>query len=435
MKDTSEDQTAKNFSDRQSYQALLNVLDDFDEDRQYSKQTNWAILNILEDFDDEKKRLSNTNSAVINILEDLDESRAKTEYLNTQLEALVNKRTQELSKSEERFRLLVEGVKDYAIIILDEKGNVATWNPGAERIKGYRANEILGQHFSTFYTLEDQANRIPQEELKLALKNTQLKDEGWRVRKDGSKFIADIVITALRDEEGDLRGYGMVTRDVSERKAAEESAREALRQEMLLKEIHHRVKNNLQVISSLLFLQSTMIKDPVVLDILSESQGRVKSIALIHEKLYRSDDLEKLAFDDYVNDLLIEIKHSYNIRPESISLHIETESVQMGVDAAIPCGLIINELASNAFKHAFPGEATGNVWIKIFKIETGSFRLDIRDDGIGFDKGIKWQQYKSLGLKLVVDLTKQLDGELLVESEHGTHFQLTFTETQYKDRQ
>ena len=129
--------------------------------------------------------------------------------------------------SEERFRLMVQGVQDYAILMLDPAGNVATWNVGAQRLKGYKAEEIIGRHFSMFYPPEHVAAGKPQRELETAAAEGRLEDEGWRVRKDGSQFFANVVITALRDETGALRGYGKVTRDITERRLAEDQLRAA----------------------------------------------------------------------------------------------------------------------------------------------------------------------------------------------------------------
>jgi PAS domain S-box-containing protein len=132
------------------------------------------------------------------------------------------KRKEELRRSEEMFRLLVDGVQDYAIFMLDPKGFVRSWNAGAERIKGYKAGEIIGQHFSKFYSSEDRQAGKPEQELELAIKQGSIKDEGWRIRKDGSRFWADVLITALKDEDGDLRGFAKVTRDLTQHKNLEE---------------------------------------------------------------------------------------------------------------------------------------------------------------------------------------------------------------------
>jgi len=211
-------------------------------------------------------------------------------------------------------------------------------------------------------------------------------------------------------------------------------AREAQRQETLLKEVHHRVKNNLQVISSMLFLQSTFAQDPKALAALRESQERVKSIALVHEKLYRSDDLERLNFGEYVRDLLGEMVRTYGAGQKGVSVHSDVEDVYLGIDTAVPCGLMINELVSNALKHAFPEGRQGEVWLKMRRTQDEEYLLSVGDNGIGLPSGLDWQQSKSLGLRLVADLTKQLDGTLVINKTGGTRFQIAFSETRYKKR-
>jgi len=420
--------------DREIFQAMLNVLDDFDEDRSKVVRTNAAINNILEDFNSEKQAISKTNRAVINILEDLEAEKAKTEALNAELEQRVTSRSFELSLSQERFRLLVNGVEDYAIIMLDPSGEIVTWNAGAKRIKGYSDDEIIGSHFSCFYTSQDQKDDKPASILRNALLHGQSHIETWQVRKDGSKFLAEITITALYDDKKELRGYGKITRDITERVAAEERDREAFRQEVALKEIHHRVKNNLQVVSSLLFLQSTLVDDKATLDILRESQGRVKSIALIHEKLYRSNSLGKLAFHDYVRDLIGEITRTYLAGQENIKIHTAIGDMNLSIDTAIPCGLIVNELVSNALKHAFPDGRGGDIWIKVTVSQGGQYQLTIYDNGIGLPAGHDWRKSKSLGHRLVADLSRQLDGQATMKTDQGTWFQLIFEEINYKER-
>src|SRR5687767_11627195 len=179
-----------------------------------------------------------------------------------------------LGQSEERFRLLVESVQDYAIFILDPNGYISSWNAGAQRLKGYTAGEIMGKHFSIFYDPESVAIGHPAHELEIAAEVGRYEEEGWRIRKDGSHFWANVVITALRDNKGDLAGFAKVTRDMTERRQAEELLErrveertaelaattrrvEALNERLqrAMRETHHRVKNNLQVVSALIDLQ------------------------------------------------------------------------------------------------------------------------------------------------------------------------------------
>lgn len=209
---------------------------------------------------------------------------------------------------------------------------------------------------------------------------------------------------------------------------------EAQRKATLLKEVHHRIKNNLTVISSLLYLQSRTTADTKIAEALQESQGRVRSIALIHEKLYRSHDLEKLAFGDFVRDLLASMVSTYGVGQEGIAVHCAVEDVSLGVDTAVPCGLIINELVSNALKHAFPNGRPGDLWVDVRRNQDRQCVMSVRDNGIGLPSTHDWQRSKSLGLRLVADLTKQLGGNLVVGQAEGTSFQITFSEVKYKER-
>jgi two-component sensor histidine kinase len=257
------------------------------------------------------------------------------------------------------------------------------------------------------------------------------------LRKDGSEFPVELSLVSW--QTGNRRFFSGVIRDITERKQADALAQLALRKEMILKEeIHHRVKNNLQVISSLLYLQSSNVVDPATVEILLESQNRVKSIALVHEKLHTSADSEHLDFGEYANDLITDLFRSYDARQKKLAMHLSLQNILMGMDAAIPCGLIINELVSNVMKHAFPNGTAGDVWIEMCQQGERTFTLLVRDNGIGLPAGFNLEQTPSLGLRLVRDLTRQMDGEMRVESNQGTAqgttFHFTLREPKYKQR-
>jgi two-component sensor histidine kinase len=220
--------------------------------------------------------------------------------------------------------------------------------------------------------------------------------------------------------------YEQAQKEIGERKQAEEEIRASLQEkEVLLKEIHHRVKNNLQVISSLLNLQSAKAEEPVAIAVLTESKDRVRAMSLIHEKLYQSSNLSRLDFGEYIDDLAGSLLRSNEVALATISPRIETEAVPLDLDAAIPCGLIVNELVTNALKHAFPNDAQGEVWIEL-KRDNGSVRLTVGDDGVGLPDGWDIQSSESLGMRLVTALVGQLDGNLTLNREGGTEFVITF---------
>jgi two-component sensor histidine kinase len=195
--------------------------------------------------------------------------------------------------------------------------------------------------------------------------------------------------------------------------------------EVLLKEIHHRVKNNLQVISSLLNLQSDKANDPAAVALLAESKDRVKAMSLIHEKLYQSSNLSRIDFGEYVDGLVSSLLGSNTVLLGSVSPRIETDSVQLDLNAAIPCGLIVNELVTNALKHAFRDGAQGKVWVEL-KRNNGSVSLTVGDDGVGLPDGWDIQSSESLGMQLVAALVGQLDARLTLNREGGTEFVITF---------
>lgn len=207
----------------------------------------------------------------------------------------------------------------------------------------------------------------------------------------------------------------------------EEALQTSLREkEVLLKEIHHRVKNNLQVISSLLNLQSGAASDPAVLAMLAESRNRIKSMALIHEKLYQSKGLARIDFAEYVRSLTNHLYRTYVVNSNLIRLELAVENVQLNVDAAIPCGLMLNELVSNSLKYAFPHGQSGKICVKLARAGDDRLILIVHDNGVGLPQDLDVKNSKSLGLKLVQILSKQLEGDLSFHSENGTEFRVAF---------
>jgi len=226
-------------------------------------------------------------------------------------------------------------------------------------------------------------------------------------------------------------GLSVFVRDVTERRRAEEQLRASLREkEILLNEIHHRVKNNLQVISSLLNLQAGSIKDRETLQIFKECQSRVRSMALLHEKLYQSGDLGSIDFSAYVRELAATLFGSYGVEPGSISLEVCATEILLGIDSAAPCGLIVNELVSNCLKHAFPGGRPGKIRIELFRRDDNNLNslvLKVSDNGVGLPEDIDLESLGSLGLRIVRTLTEQLNGTLEFDNRGGAQFTISFT--------
>ncbi len=218
--------------------------------------------------------------------------------------------------------------------------------------------------------------------------------------------------------------------NITERKQVEAQLQASLgEKEVLLQEIHHRVKNNLQVISSLLDLQSQEIEDNVMLEVFRESQNRVKSMALVHEKLYQSKNFARINFAEYTDSLTSHLFKAYELNSGSVTLELDIEDVSLNIDTAIPCGLIINELVSNALKYAFPDNRTGTITVALHSSDKNSnFILVVKDNGVGFPKAIDFNTGKSLGLQLVKVLTKQLKGRIEIDHNTGYQFRVSFSE-------
>jgi two-component sensor histidine kinase len=215
--------------------------------------------------------------------------------------------------------------------------------------------------------------------------------------------------------------------EMLERQSAEQKIRQSLEEkEVLLKEIHHRVKNNMQVITSLLHLQLRHIQEPVMQAMYQDTINRVKSMALIHEKLYRSDDVAHINFSEYSRSLALDLRSSLAMDTRRISLELDVDEILLDVDHAVPCGLIINELVANALKHAFPGNRTGTVLVSFKQLGDGNLLLSVGDDGMGVGSDVDLTRSASLGLRLVNSLTRQLGGDLEWSTETGTHITIRF---------
>ena len=231
-----------------------------------------------------------------------------------------------------------------------------------------------------------------------------------------------------------------IATDITERKRIEENVRASLREkEVLLKEVHHRVKNNMQIISSLLNLESAAAGEDGGKDMFRDSQSRIRAMALVHEKLYQSGDIANIDLQEYLEDLVTSLYSLYEANRARIGSVIRAEGIVLGIDTAVLCGLIINELVTNSLRHAFPGGRRGEVEISVRRAGEGngerSFELVVKDDGVGVPAGITLEGARTLGLQLVTGLAEhQLQGKVRFERNGGSAFSVTFRELKYKRR-
>jgi PAS domain S-box-containing protein len=372
--------------------------------------------------------------------------------------------TDALKTSELRYKAIVEDQTELICRFLPD-GTLSFVNEAYCRYFDKSRQELIGHSFLPLIPEEDQPE-IQTQIASLSPRKPVATYEHRVILQDGSIRWQRWTDRVLFDGQGNVQEYASVGRDiteqkqavdelqrlnaelehrvrdrtaalllaneklvveVNERKAAEEQVRESLQEkEVLLKEIHHRVKNNLQIISSLLNLQANRVSDQRTLQALGDSQARVRSMALIHEKLYQSQSLAEIDFGEYVRSLASDLFRSYRRNFTAVQLDVQTDEVSLELDLAVSCGLILNELMTNALKYAFPDGKHGTISVELRATPARVVQLRVADDGVGIPADLDITRTKSLGLHLVNNLVAQLDGKLDLDSSAGTAFQVTF---------
>jgi PAS domain S-box-containing protein len=341
----------------------------------------------------------------------------------------------ERRKAEARYRTLIEQLPVVtAMAALDEDIHELYVSPQVEQLLGFTQEEWLSDPVLWYHQIHPgDRDLLHQEFARGCASGGPFKAEFRALNRDGSVVWIHGEARVVRDEQGSPLFIQGVAYDISETKRVEEAMRASAEQlkaslrekESLLKEIHHRVKNNLQVISSLLKLQAAGIRDGSALEMFHESQNRIRSMALIHEKLYQSPDLSRVEFASYVRELLSLLLRSYAARP-SIELNTIIENATLGIELAVPLGLILNELISNCLKHAFPGGRGGRITVELRPLDPVRLRLSVGDDGVGFPELFDFRSAETLGLQLVRTLTEQIGGRLELRRGVGTQFAISF---------
>ena len=333
-----------------------------------------------------------------------------------------------LRASEEKYRTLTETSPD-AIYILDKDHNVAYTNMFASTLFDQGLSTLIGQK------LPDPSGQEPAQYHRGIIEDViqggaTLKREDKIIAKNGSEIWLDSFFSPLKNEAGEITAVMSVSHDITERKVMENTISSSLREkEFLLKEIHHRVKNNLQVIASLLSMQAKKATDPNVKGSLMDSQNRVKSIALVHEKLYQSKSLDRIDYADYLNKITNYLFEAYNVNRAQIASTVNAENIYIDINQAVPCSLILNEMLTNSLKYAFPDGRKGEITIDLTADAT-NFILIYHDNGMGIPEGVTFERSESLGMQLINGLTRQIDGTIDMQRGDGTTFIIKFPHKQ-----
>jgi PAS domain S-box-containing protein len=357
------------------------------------------------------------------LLRDMDGTVAGYSNIATDISELVQTE-QELKESRERLRIFIENAPA-GVAMLDRELRYISCSRRWLTDYGLGDQNLVGQsHYDVFPEITDRWKEIHRRCLTGISESCE---EDRFDRADGTVDILRWEVQPWTDASGEVGGLVFFTELITERVRAEERIRASLREkESMLKEIHHRVKNNLQVISSLLSLQSISVTHPAATAVLAESQNRVRAMALVHETLYRSEDLAQVDLSKYLAELCGYLLRTYGIDSDRIKLVMNMSSVPVSLDKSIPCGLIVNEIVSNSLKYAFPGTRSGRVTVKLDSEADGRIAIILADDGIGLPNDFDIARNQSLGLQLVGMLTQQLGGHLTVERNGGTQFTIRF---------
>lgn len=335
-----------------------------------------------------------------------------------------------LRQSEEKYRSILENIED-GYFETDLAGNFTFMNPVVERMLGYSEEELIGMNNMEYMDAEN-AELVYRAFNEVYNTGESKKAFDWELSsKDGRKISVEASFNLMKDANGQPIGFRGVVRDITDRKEKEEKIKNSLKEkEVLLGEIHHRVKNNLAVISGLLFLQAEKTDTEAGRNLLQQSQGRINSMAIVHELLYENHNFSSIDPDKYINQLIVHISSNLNTHDKDITTRITTDDLQLDMNIAIPCALIINELLTNAYKYAFEDRESGNIEVSITE-QGDNYLMVVEDDGRGLPEDFELSREETgLGLFLVQTLTQQIQGDLEITGEQGTRIAITFPKEQ-----
>jgi len=334
------------------------------------------------------------------------------------------KAEQALKESEEKYSLVVENSND--AIIIHRDGIIQFANSTSSRYIGIPPHKLIGKPMTDYVHPDYKMKVLDNFSKRKAGEDVENIYEIALVRKDGSFFPAEINVSLVQ-YQGEAAGLVFI-RDITKRKKTEDRIKNSLEEkEVLLKEIHHRVKNNMQVISSLINIQAMHIKDKKAREIFRDTRNRVMSMALVHERLYRSEDLSGIDFERYIERMAVHLMSYYRESAQNIELKTDVEDIFLDITKAVPLGLITNELITNSLKHAFVKSKKGKITIDFHK-KGKTCHLNIGDNGRGYPKNLDFRKAESMGMDLVNSLVKQINGSIELVRNKGTLFKITFKE-------
>jgi two-component sensor histidine kinase len=377
-----------------------------------------------------REELSTTKKDVSSIIQEQEATNQILRVLNEEVRAaneelsLVNRELQDqnaaLNRTNDDLNNLLSSI-NLPIVMLDNNLRIRRLTPAARHMMNLSFDDLGSVRDLPLQVQTPHLESLVLDVIRLAvIKEQEVQD------REGRWY--NMRIQPYRTGEGKVDGAVITLIYTDELKRSLEQLKKSYEKEVLLKEIHHRVKNNLQIISSLLSLQSGYIKDVQAREAIRESHNRVRSMALIHELLYQSKDLAQIDMGEYLQKLAKNLLYSYAIDQQAIALKIQVEKMSLSIDTAITSGLIVNELVSNSLKHAFAAGQTGKIGIALSESDDYQTTLRVWDNGIGFPKDLDFRNTKSLGLQLVTALTNQLRGAIELDDHNGTEFKITFTE-------